>query len=594
MGAVLSLDISKKISGTLVPGHCSSFESTPVKENKDHSDIPGGYSLKDLAAGIRLPLDLGNAPFSIGRRDDNDLQMDDSSVSKRHASIEFTNDRLVLKDLGSKNHTFVNGESITETEIRPGDCLRFGKKMYLLEEGRTRFEPDTEFHRKISFLRKTLSRSSAIEGAEEENSNKDTISLIGGEEPPGSSIVDEISGIEEMHRQLRILLQVSNELASTMDINAILDHMVSGLRQVVPAEKVAILLNKGGIIEKRVESGAVDLEEELSSTIVARVAKERKSVLLGNACEEEDLASARSIMEGGIKSILCVPVRFKNELLGIIYLDNSSQSYVFDKGDSDLVEAVASQAGIAIKNALLLDQLNENHRKNLEIERLAAIGTFAAEISHQMKNSLVPLQKLDRLRDMIGENEEASFLIDSLTRSAQRFEEINNSIRRLACPDRIDPVRIDISLLIEQALFNSRAKMKESGVAVIKDYDINGEVFVDHVQMEQALSNIFINAAEAMSTEGGLVRINVIRAGSNWEIHIGDNGKGIPEDKLGKIFDLFYTTKEHKGGNGLGLSLVRAVILAHGGSIDVTSKEREGTEFIITLPDCPGAADQRA
>lgn len=548
------------------------------------SDQPEGkYFLKDLSAGTAVLIEVDDIPFRIGRLPDNHCVIEDRSVSKHHAEIDLVDNQFVIRDLNSKNHTFVNGDAVTEGVVSPGDCVRFGKKMFHFLWGH-REKPEyelsgSEFEDKVSRLKRTY-----------RDWESETLAAGEGAGPAEASIVDEIGELERMHLQLGTLLEISNVLSSSLDIDEIMDNILTQLRRVVPAEKIVILVRGKKGFEPRIASGKVDTGDTFSSTIIGRVIKERRYALYGNACESDELRDAKSIIEHNIKSILCVPVSFQDELLGLIYLDNSSLCYSFNEKDAQLVSAVAAQAGIAFQNALLLEKINDQHARTLEIERLAAIGTFAAEISHQMKNSLVPLQKLERLKDLVGGDEEALQLVNSLSRSAERFEEINDGIRRLACPNKINPAPVDIALLIQQVLFDCKSRLNEKQIRVVKEIPAGEEIFVDHVQIEQALANIIYNAVEAIEKSAGEIVVRAEKTPEHWTISIEDNGPGIPGDRLDDIFKLFYSTKSGKGGNGMGLSLVRAVILAHQGEIEVESEPGRGAKFIITLPGAPPPA----
>ncbi|MFO0964044.1 MAG: HAMP domain-containing sensor histidine kinase [Gemmataceae bacterium] len=102
-------------------------------------------------------------------------------------------------------------------------------------------------------------------------------------------------------------------------------------------------------------------------------------------------------------------------------------------------------------------------------------------------------------------------------------------------------------------------------------------------RIHQVVMNLVHNAIDACA-EGGRVELRTRAAGPNVEIHVLDNGAGIPADHLGKIFDPFFTTKPPGMGTGLGLSICHAIVEEHGGRINVESKVGQGTHFTVTLP----------
>jgi len=106
------------------------------------------------------------------------------------------------------------------------------------------------------------------------------------------------------------------------------------------------------------------------------------------------------------------------------------------------------------------------------------------------------------------------------------------------------------------------------------------EIPLDEVLMRQAFTNLFQNAIEAMP-EGGTLAVGA-RDGKTIAVSVSDTGTGIPRDVINRLFLPFFTTKDT--GVGLGLALVHKIILSHGGTIDVKSREGEGTTFTVTLP----------
>jgi signal transduction histidine kinase len=105
--------------------------------------------------------------------------------------------------------------------------------------------------------------------------------------------------------------------------------------------------------------------------------------------------------------------------------------------------------------------------------------------------------------------------------------------------------------------------------------------------ISQVLLNMLLNSASAMGESRGEIHIDSNSDGQEITIQVSDNGRGIPPEIISTIFDPFFTTHDVGGGTGLGLSVARDVIVAHGGTIDVASRVGEGTTFTIHLPIVP-------
>jgi len=140
----------------------------------------------------------------------------------------------------------------------------------------------------------------------------------------------------------------------------------------------------------------------------------------------------------------------------------------------------------------------------------------------------------------------------------------------------------NISLLLNELLDFTEPEAQQLNISVIKDFSNElPEVYLDRSQMKQALMNILLNAYQSMPS-GGDVVIKAYRVDSSVCIDITDSGEGIPQEKLSKIFDLFYSTKEN--GTGLGLSITKRIIEMHNGEIRVNSKKGKGTTFSVLIP----------
>ena len=169
--------------------------------------------------------------------------------------------------------------------------------------------------------------------------------------------------------------------------------------------------------------------------------------------------------------------------------------------------------------------------------------------------------------------------VSSILSEITDMDRIISELLNFARPTVLNTLVIDLNKLINETS-SSVAGNNESVRLSLKN---DGELLInaDEVLMRQALNNLFMNAVESMP-DGGDLEIDSRPAGEMAVLLIKDTGEGVPEGLRDKIFLPFYTTKEK--GVGLGLALVQKIIISHGGSIDVQSREGEGTTFIINLP----------
>ncbi len=219
-------------------------------------------------------------------------------------------------------------------------------------------------------------------------------------------------------------------------------------------------------------------------------------------------------------------------------------------------------------------------------EKLASLGELVAGIAHEINNPLTGIlmfaslmqgsPKLDRtLRNDL----------ETIVRETQRCAGIVKGLLEFARCSAPQKSLCDVNEISEKALSLIEHQTLFKDISVVRSYrDDLPSLLLDPNQFEQVLVNMFLNAGQAMRGEG------VLKVSSELDgergcvlMRISDNGCGIPEGNLAKIFDPFFSTKENKG-TGLGLSVSYGIIEEHGGGIDVQSKPGEGTTFTIRLP----------
>lgn len=232
------------------------------------------------------------------------------------------------------------------------------------------------------------------------------------------------------------------------------------------------------------------------------------------------------------------------------------------------------------------DELREAQEQLIRSEKLAAIGELAGGVGHELRNPLGAIKNaVYYVRGKVAKSElgqqeprvlEFLNIIDNEINSSNKIISDLLGFSRVGKPS-VSPVYID--RVIEDAL--SRVSIPESVKLVKKLKADLPEVEVDTDQIRQVLVNIIMNALQAMP-EGGRLTIATGSRDNFLKVKVIDTGYGIPEDKIGKIFDSLFTTKAK--GIGLGLAVCKAIIERHQGKVKVKSIVGEGTTFTIELP----------
>jgi PAS domain S-box-containing protein len=211
-------------------------------------------------------------------------------------------------------------------------------------------------------------------------------------------------------------------------------------------------------------------------------------------------------------------------------------------------------------------------------QRLSQLGEMSAGISHELRNSMSVISGYAKL---LGKKVDESNrpTVDAITAEINSMDKVISELLAFAKPTVLNTERVDLNNIIKEAVETVAAGSDTVRVSIHDSEPLF--VKADDILLKQAVTNILINAVDALAS-GGDIDIELKRQRGKAELNIRDNGPGMTEDTARKIFLPFFTTKEH--GVGLGLALVQKIIVGHGGSIEVLSREGEGAAFLITLP----------
>jgi PAS domain S-box-containing protein len=221
----------------------------------------------------------------------------------------------------------------------------------------------------------------------------------------------------------------------------------------------------------------------------------------------------------------------------------------------------------------------------IQSEKLAGIGILASGITHEINN---PLSGIIGMVEIALEEEDLSknkdYLKDVLN-CAQRIGEIVRGLKsysRAAKKEDLSPV--DLNEVLEESLKMVRLAIKTASLEVIEKFQPIDKIQANTGEIQQVFTNLITNAYQAMDGKGGKLVLSTRSLKDSVEVKVSDNGKGIPQKYLNKIFDPFFTMKKPGEGTGLGLNIVYRIVTKYEGTIDVESKEQVGTTFTIKFP----------
>lgn len=234
-----------------------------------------------------------------------------------------------------------------------------------------------------------------------------------------------------------------------------------------------------------------------------------------------------------------------------------------------------------------ITELKKYEEEAKRAERLSALGNLAASVAHEIRNPLnaisITAQRLKSEFVPQKDKEEYISFTKLILDEIKRLDNIINQFLSLAKAQKLNLVPTAMDVFLNQVADLIKIEAGQKGVGVSTDIDKLPEVRIDREEMKKALLNVMLNAIQATDSNGRLI-VRSYAADDNRMvfIEVEDSGKGIPKEKLSRIFQPYFSTKEK--GTGLGLSIAYRIISDHKGRIEVKSEEGKGTIFTIKLP----------
>jgi signal transduction histidine kinase len=246
-----------------------------------------------------------------------------------------------------------------------------------------------------------------------------------------------------------------------------------------------------------------------------------------------------------------------------------------------------------VKQAEVIMERRQAEQRALEAqlhqaERLAALGEMTAGVAHEIRNPLgIISSTAELLHQRLSRYEPGNRLAQIIVEEATRLNNKVTEFLDFARPRIPNLQPVDLEKVLERSLEFLEPEIQRLNIRVARHYQMNGRPQVaDPELLHQAFLNLLINALQAMP-QGGELRVSLTPgADGGSHIRVEDTGEGIEPERLKKIFNPFFTTKEK--GSGLGLPIVKSIVDSHQGEIRVESEPGRGTAVIIHLPPLAG------
>jgi putative nucleotidyltransferase with HDIG domain len=383
-----------------------------------------------------------------GRTAQCDLQLEDPSVSRRHCSITFENGLLRVLDLQSANGTFVNERLVTESTARPGDLIRLGAAILEVRDpSATSRRPDETYFVEDSTVESIIQRRI-------EPSSFDW--LAGVEE----NAAPELALLKRAQRHLSTLHRVSELLAGARDIDRLSDATLRAILEVVQADRCAIVLRrKDGAAGQDVlaarSRGHVSERFAVSRTLVSAVINDGVSVFAHDASSDARFSEGQSVIGQRVRSVMCVPLRTTDDILGALYVDSLSGAGRFTEADLELLAAIGNQAGVALHRVRLMGDL-----ERLLLDTIKAIAaTIDARDGYTHRHS-------ERVAALVAQIARELGLSESERETAE-LSALLHDVGKIAVPD---------------AILNKPGKLTAEEYAEMKKHPVHGVHILENIQ----------------------------------------------------------------------------------------------------------------
>jgi len=379
----------------------------------------------------------------------------------------------------------------------------------------------------------------------------------------------------------RRLIEISRDLASTLDLDPLLTRIVEAARDITDAQAASILLydQAGRQLYFQVATNMDPMMRGLAvpmDSIAGWIVTNRRAVRSGDVHQDKRyFKNVAKTLSFETRSLLGIPLITKDKIIGVLETINKN-SGEFIESDEDMLMVLGAQAAVAIENTRLFQQ-----------------SDLIAEFVHELRTPLSSLSTATYLltRPEIS-REQADQIINNIHTETLRLNTLASSFLDLS---RLESGRVQYqksSFALQELIVDCKSIVQNKAEENHITFEINvptnlPAVIADRDKIKQVVLNLFSNAIK-YNRPGGKVIVGAGWDEREWYFSVTDTGLGIPEDSLPNLFTKFYrvrSTENYAIGTGLGLSICKQIIQGHSGRIEVKSKLGEGTTFTALIPN---------
>lgn len=396
-------------------------------------------------------------------------------------------------------------------------------------------------------------------------------------------------------RLFETLTSVGQAINSTLDLDEALRVIVKEACSLMRARMCSLLLldPTETRLELRASFGAGDAYKakpalDPSESLLGVVVRRRRPLQVQNVQASGRYQHVEIAASEGLVSLLSVPLVFRDRAIGALNV-YTAREYTFSNEEITILTALAELSAIAIEKARLYERTVDVEEQLRRTEKLSALGLLAAEVAHEIRNPLTVMKMLYYSLNLTFDESDARAQDARII--GEKMEHLNRIVERVLDLSRnAEPVFAPLNLnsVVEELALLVRHKLRNQGIQFTPQLDpALPDVPADAIQIGQALLNLILNAAEAMSSGGELSVRTSTRDDNELGVvvcvDVSDTGHGMRDEDQSKAFTSLLNTSK-QAGTGLGLAIVARIVEAHKGTITLNSQPGRGTTVSLSIP----------
>ncbi len=427
---------------------------------------------------------------------------------------------------------------------------------------------------------------------------------------------------------LSALVELQHAIASGMETDELLKILLQQMIRFTGADNASVLLVQpdGCSLRRAAAYGMGQASSEDRVDLGGKFSEwmqEFSKPQLIMECSDSDPRLAGMSPDASPAVGLCVPMRGRDALLGVLCVSSQNDRHLFSRDAVDIGLLLAGEAARALEREDEVEQQRDIEQAVMRRDKLVTIGELASGVAHEINNPLAYVnsnlnsleeyvQDMRKVLDALGTKDDSNrlaaadkaaaevdlaFVLDDLpncikeTRNGiDRVLKIVNDLKGFARDDMESREYANVNQILDGAV-NILWNQIKYKAKVSKDYGKLPQIRCFPSQLGQVFLNLLYNATQSIEREGR-VDLRTMVSGDQIVIEVGDNGCGMDSATQRRIFEPFFTTKPRGVGTGLGLSIGYKIVKRHGGQIAVTSQIGQGTTFRVSLPLVAPGSDQ--